>query len=219
MKNIMLFGLVIFFLISCKKDTFEDVQITDSLDLIQGERSYTLLHSTISFDSLTDFRCPEGVSCTWEGNAKISLDLVLQGGDRHTIELNTYKYLPYSIIDTTINNLYISLSELTPYPKYGIEINPKDYRAKLTIAIFDKIKSNAKLLGYNYENCECCSGWTIKMGNDTIKSDDYIISRIIGRRNIEFPVDVYLELGDLKETCSDLADMDYYDIDIIIKPQ
>jgi len=40
------------------------------------------------------------------------------------------------------------------------------------------------------------------MGNDTIKSDNVIIGETIGY-GLTFPVDVYIETGEIEEKCSD----------------
>ena len=65
--------------------------------------------------------------------------------------------------------------------------------------------SNAEIIGFNPNKCMCCWGWTIKIGNDTIKSDDNKIFELVGFE-IKNPIKVYLELGEHKEPCN------YYNI-------
>jgi len=65
----------------------------------------------------------------------------------------------------------------------------------------NSIKSNAEIISFNSEKCMCCWGWTIKYGNDTIKSNDAIIGKIVGYE-IDKPIPVYVELGVIWEACS-----------------
>jgi hypothetical protein len=74
-------------------------------------------------------------------------------------------------------------------------------------------KINAEIIGFNSDKCMCCWGWTIKIGNDTIKSDNVIIGELVGYE-IKDPIKVYIELGEIKTTCSD-----YYNIKEIKKAE
>jgi hypothetical protein len=78
------------------------------------------------------------------------------------------------------------------------------------------LKPNAVIIDFNPHKCYCCWGWTIKMGSDTIKSDNIIIGETIGYQ-IDYPVDVYIEIGELETKCIDLGLMmdtskDYYEV-------
>lgn len=77
----------------------------------------------------------------------------------------------------------------------------------------DSIKPNAKIIDFNPSKCYCCWGWTIVKGNDTIKSDDIIIGETVGYDK-KYPVDVYIEIGELENKCFDIgfSNSDYYDV-------
>lgn len=81
----------------------------------------------------------------------------------------------------------------------------------------NSFKGNAEIIGFNSTKCMCCWGWIIKCGNDTIKSDDIIIDEIIGFE-INEPIPVYIELGEIEIACSKIGydnpdqAMDYYAI-------
>ena len=77
----------------------------------------------------------------------------------------------------------------------------------------NSLKPNATIIGFNPDKCYCCWGWTIKTGIDTIKSDDIIIGETIGY-NITYPVTVYIEIGELKNKCSDsgFTNSDFYKV-------
>ncbi|MFN8255519.1 MAG: hypothetical protein U0W24_07515 [Bacteroidales bacterium] len=84
------------------------------------------------------------------------------------------------------------------------------------------LKGNAEIIGFVGDKCMCCWGWVIKIGNDTIKSDNAIISETLGN-DIAYPVQVYIELGKLEQSCSDMGYTnsaslkDYYEIKKIKK--
>jgi hypothetical protein len=72
---------------------------------------------------------------------------------------------------------------------------------------------NAEIISFNSDKCMCCWGWTIKIGNDTIKSDNIIIGKLVGYE-IKDPIKVYIDLGEIKATCSN-----YYTIKEIKKAE
>lgn len=75
-------------------------------------------------------------------------------------------------------------------------------------------KSNAEIIGFNPAKCACCWGWTIKIGNDTIKSDNIGIGELVGYE-IKDPIKVYIVLGGIKEMCGQYGE--YYNIKEIKK--
>ena len=72
---------------------------------------------------------------------------------------------------------------------------------------------DAEIIGFNPDKCMCCWGWTIKIGNHTIKSDNVIIGELVGYE-IKEPIKVHIELGEIKATCGD-----YYNINEIRKTE
>ena len=185
----------------------------NTVEIKYGECVTTYGQMTLCFDSLLeDSRCPKGAMCVWEGNAEVKLRLSINGIGEHYIQLNTNKKFP---TDTTINDLNISLISLTPHPDISIAIRPEDYIVKLSVANLKTIVGNAQILSFNPEKSACGWGWTIKMDNDTIKSDDYILGETIGYEITE-PIDVYIEPGVKERDCS-IFGMDYYEIKRIIE--
>jgi hypothetical protein len=59
---------------------------------------------------------------------------------------------------------------------------------------------NAEIISFNPDKCMCCWGWTIKIGDDLIKSDDPRLEAIAGF-DIEVPVGVHIELGTKDVQC------------------
>jgi len=78
---------------------------------------------------LEDSRCPVGVTCVWEGNAKIRLSLleldILSAG-----ELNSnVKIDPDSLL---LAGYMFRIKSLDPYPVDGVIIDSVNYRVTLT---------------------------------------------------------------------------------------
>jgi hypothetical protein len=85
---------------------------------------------TVSFVSvLEDSRCPRGVNCVWQGNAKISIEIKVKGEKPATVDLNT-TLVPR---EADSQGYRISLVDLTPQPGEGEANNPADYRATLKV--------------------------------------------------------------------------------------
>jgi len=81
---------------------------------------------SITFDSLLeDSRCPIGVVCFWEGNAKIGFIFNSQ-----IFELNTHHSFKN---DTTLLQYNISLIRVHPYPHIDSTYNAEDYSTDIYV--------------------------------------------------------------------------------------
>ncbi len=78
-----------------------------------------------------DSRCPKGVDCIWEGNARVRLQISLSRTNYNSevFELNT-SLEPHSIL---IENYEIKILDLIPSPKVDLKIEPENYTATFTI--------------------------------------------------------------------------------------
>lgn len=79
----------------------------------------------------------------------------------------------------------------------------------------DSAKANAEIIGFNPDKSYCNWGWTIKVGNKTIKSDNAIIGETIGYEGT-YPIKVYVELGNIENSCS-VYGIEYYQVKKIKK--
>jgi hypothetical protein len=215
MKNVILVGLIILFVICCEKEdsNSRNFKTIDNVEISIDGCFTGIENAGICFDSvISDSRCPINAMCIWEGNAVIKLGLKING-EVHSIKLNTSHSFQ---TDTMVDFIYVSLLELSPYPEIGNDIKHSEYKVKLLVANLNALESNAQVLSFNAEKCGCCWGWTLKMGNDTIKSDDPIIGERVGY-SITNPVNVYIELGELEKTCSEAVGIDYYKVKQVVK--
>jgi len=212
MKNLFItLSALLFIILSCKKETNNEntFLLIDTINL-KNDECYFISNYKICFDSVTyDSRCPINALCVWEGNATVKFK-ILKNNEKIIFNLNTS--INYTN-DTIIDELFIRLNQLFPYPKIPVSIEQKDYIATLTIANVKDLRANAVVLSFNPEKCSCCWGWTIKFDNDTIKSASYILEKHIGY-NIINPTKVYIEIGNLSYSCDKY---NYYEINQLIK--
>ena len=78
-----------------------------------------------------DSRCPTGVSCIWEGQVKVKLEVV-SGGKSQPIEF-TRKASQAGGVTQAAFGYQIDLLEVNPYPAQTGKIKPEDYLVKLSV--------------------------------------------------------------------------------------
>jgi len=86
----------------------------------------------IAFDSLYgDGRCPIGVYCVWEGNARVHFTLEDKKEGTSEFILNTSGGL---LTDTTIHGIVYELINLDPYPIVDVDYKQEVYTATMLIS-------------------------------------------------------------------------------------
>jgi hypothetical protein len=135
MNRLHFFLIVIAVLSSCSEDKTDKLPfpLDDVFELKCKEirnNNETGIH--ISLDSvLNDSRCPKGVICIWEGNARVRFIYSKNVQDTR-FELNTHGSLSFPS-DTVIDGYRIELIDLNPYPEAGKIIPQSEYRAEIKI--------------------------------------------------------------------------------------
>jgi len=79
------------------------------------------------FNEVDDSRCPSGLQCFWEGEAKVGLTLSKQQ-NIFSFYLDTHHNFT-----TTIDGYKISLCELFPYPSSSFEIEKSEYEVYISV--------------------------------------------------------------------------------------
>ena len=80
---------------------------------------------SITFEELLeDSRCPDGATCVWAGNGRVSIKL-----NELQAELNTH--LDPKSID--LSGYEINLLSLAPYPEINNEIEPEEYILEMMV--------------------------------------------------------------------------------------
>ena len=86
---------------------------------------------TVRFEAVTeDSRCPEGVSCVWQGQAVVKLHLAGQGAQALDLTLQDGK--PALARASALGHLF-TLERVSPYPKAETPIQAGDYRIRLKV--------------------------------------------------------------------------------------
>ena len=99
-------------------------------DLRVGDSALTTDDLRIRFDTVrSDSRCPMDALCVRAGEAVIALTIGRTGEVSVGRELDTTP----SRSSTTHLNFTITLSSLAPYPRSGLQIQPRDYVATFVV--------------------------------------------------------------------------------------
>lgn len=112
-----------FNVVSTRRDT---IRLGEEFVLRFGERvSLPDTNVTLAFQDVTeDSRCPEGVVCVWQGNARILL-----GVNQSTVTLNT----TLDPKKASFGRYVIRLNSLSPYPMIDRRTQKKEYVAALVV--------------------------------------------------------------------------------------
>jgi hypothetical protein len=133
---ILLFLFIIgFYALKCNRNTnlivnptkYNTLFLNDTLNVTFKDTLFNYEKNIwLSFDSLiTDSRCPIGVICVWEGNARVSLVF-----NAIRFNLNTHKSFTN---DTTILNYQINLINVWPYPHIDSLYTNDQYSAEIIV--------------------------------------------------------------------------------------
>ena len=117
---------------SCSDEDAEELTLNDTIDY-----KYSKLYCNaeyeiqLSFDSITDGRCPIGAMCVWEGNASVKLLIKQDGENDASFTLNTFDGF---LTDTTVNGIHYELIDMLPYPVIDKDYQLDDYILQLQIS-------------------------------------------------------------------------------------
>ena len=78
----------------------------------------------------TDGRCPEGAACVAPGNGKVELRFKSSNKESLSVILNTDDG-PQAI---ELPGIRLALVALDPHPQLGVVIDPRDYKATLSVS-------------------------------------------------------------------------------------
>ena len=118
--------------LKCETLTERNPVLGSTFNVRLGERS-TLAgeNLTLTFvQVLEESRCPAGVQCIWEGNARVGVKAEKRPSPPATLELNTSgRYAR----EATYQGYTVQLLEVVPHPAQGQTLQATDYCAKLKI--------------------------------------------------------------------------------------
>ncbi len=88
----------------------------------------------LTLDSIIeDSRCPIGVNCIWEGNAKLRFRMTTRS-NAYQFDLDTQPNATAFKNDTLIGGYRIKMVDVAPYPTSEYEIQDSNVTAKLVIS-------------------------------------------------------------------------------------
>jgi hypothetical protein len=132
-KSLLLFLLIlgtVTFAQNTENETVKYVKITQKKCL--KKKGFNLVLAAVVSDS----RCPEGVTCVWVGEASVTVSVYKDSKlvEDHTMVFSMKnqeenkkwfsKYLPEKQKNVKSFSVF-------PYPKEGVQINPKNYYVKI----------------------------------------------------------------------------------------
>ena len=116
----------------CSDYGAEDLTLNETVDFKYSELYCNSKYEfRLSFDSLSDGRCPIGAWCIWEGTARVKLHVQQSGKKTISFWLNTHSSL---LTDTIVNDLRFELIDLLPYPEVDVDYSLDDYILQLKIS-------------------------------------------------------------------------------------
>jgi hypothetical protein len=118
--------------LKCETPTGQDPVLGSSFNLRYGE------HSTLAGENLTltfmqvleESRCPVGVQCIWEGNARVGVKAEKPPSRSATLELNTSGRYDR---EARYEGYKVQLLHVVPHPWHGYTLQAIDYCANLKI--------------------------------------------------------------------------------------
>jgi len=137
-----LFSIVLVFVAACSADSIVnpiDFPSGSTLEFtLQEEDEVTLMPDKISIVFLApveEGKCPKGVACIWQGEAKIKLRVTQPGRTSEEIRLTMPGLVqtPYANKPFVYGKFSIVLRQLDPYPVHGETIQKGSYRARIAI--------------------------------------------------------------------------------------
>ena len=175
MKNVIILSTLVIFLIASSAESsfgmdLEVVQkkLNEKFQLRYHESVVISGGPEISILDIQDSRCPSDVTCVWEGEVKISINVVNDHSPLGNFTL-TSRAGDKSLSTQTVNDFTVQIIDVNPYPVSTKQISLSDY--VVTLIVSEKtMPSPLKQFksGISVENIQCKEGLqlVIKTGND-----------------------------------------------------
>ncbi len=135
-KKICILLLTPFFIFfSCEKEGDED-QFGQTIILKIEDHAEISEDLKVTFkDLLEDSRCPEGVECVWEGQAKVTLSIAEEDNPVSDLEL-ILRAGKAELAKDTLHEYIYTLLEVRPYPKDGTIFEKEEYEIEIKVEEF-----------------------------------------------------------------------------------
>ncbi len=138
MKYFAIVAFLIFFCSTMAQDTQKPVGVNIYSSSLQKGELLNFGGKSVKFlEVISDSRCPKGVTCIWEGEAKLLLGVFEDGKLlKEMIVSHSASNIPYDIpLNISVEGIAYSISglELFPYPTTKDEIPEGEYFLKIKV--------------------------------------------------------------------------------------
>src|SRR3989337_659694 len=153
------------------------LQVNQSAEIKSEELKITFLNVT------SDSRCPSDVTCIWQGQAGIELD-VQKGDESSTVSLAIGG--DSSPEESIFNSYLIQLVYLSPYPISTKNIQPEDYTVTIKITKYEELQNEETSILPPLKQVKLGEEhmWNVEIDNDDIVSRVKNIAAIRGAQGV-----------------------------------
>ena len=125
--GLIFFLLLLFSLTACQNEDEDYTFFYDKAEEFRLYKKYVSLDQelSITLTEMNDSRCPEGVTCIWQGEARVRI--AMENSD--TLHLSTYNNMK-----DTLEGYSFELIEVSPYPVSDRTIEQEDYLVTLVVS-------------------------------------------------------------------------------------
>lgn len=129
---------------------------------IKFNQTATMQDLKIKIANLTDSRCPSDVTCVWQGQAKILVDI-----NKNSQNLGNFSLIlnDKNLESRSFDHYFIRILEVNPYPISTEKIHLSDYDFTLKLSLLSPLKQFKS--GIHPGQFSCMPGLTL-----VIKSED-----------------------------------------------
>ena len=104
---------------------------SDATVALRLDEPHTAGRLTLTWRTLEDSRCPEGVTCVWAGQATVGIDVAEDGGEPQRVQLTLGGR---GSDQATVGEHRLRLLAVEPYPRDGVRTPRDEQRARLAVA-------------------------------------------------------------------------------------
>ncbi len=131
----VMISLALISLFACTEKIEGDITLGTSFELnFNKSKKTTAGDIVVNFtEVIDDSRCPHDVECLWEGQAKVKLEVTLNGTDDEVVFIKRAGPFYENIAKDTVGGYVFTLEEVLPYPTGTNSIPQNDYLIKMKI--------------------------------------------------------------------------------------
>ena len=136
-NKFLLLAFAILCFASCEKEAGSDISGFDlgapfTLDFAQTDNTINNEVEVNFFEVVSDSRCPSDVTCVWEGESSVKLNVKIGEQDVNLV-LSTHANNGQGPPKDTLGEFIFTLLDVTPYPVSTVTLTDDDYQISLQV--------------------------------------------------------------------------------------